>query len=244
MEIYTSQHLGDREEQQDRVFCESDSRGTILLVADGVGGMSFGGQAAQAVSDTAFKFWQDWEPNQVDALQLLQSIAEASHLAIRSLGSEPKSGARSTLVCAAIVGSRCAWLSCGDSRLYHLNNEGSLWRTADHSVVQLLVDRGVVAEVDMGTHPDQGKLYQSLGGDADPEPDSGLLDLKQNDTLLLCSDGFWEHISKNAIQSMASMPQSSLASRVGKLVEGCYNGADGSSDNISLVVARQSDIRP
>ena len=204
--------------------------------------MSFGAQAAQAVSDTALKLWQKWEPDQVDALQLLRSIADASHLAISSLGYEPKLSARSTIVCAVILdSSRCAWLSCGDSRLYCIGNEGSLWKTADHSVVQLLVNRGVVAEEDMGTHPDQGKLYQSLGGDMQPDPDFGWLDFEQDDTLLLCSDGFWEHMPKRDIESLACIPFSSIPSRVDACVESCYRDGQGASDNISAIVARRFD---
>jgi serine/threonine protein phosphatase PrpC len=92
------------------------------------------------------------------------------------------------------------WAHVGDSRLYHFNRKKLLSRTKDHSIVQLLVDLERISEEEMATHPDQGRLLKGLGGDEPIKPDFGQATLHAGDSLLLCSDGFWEQISpqKNA----------------------------------------------
>ena len=117
-----------------------------------------------------------------------------------------------------------AWAHCGDSRLYHFHDGRLAWRTRDHSVVQLLVSAGEIAESEMTRHPERSRLISCLGGDnallisartAGPPPRVG-------DVLLLASDGMWEHFEGwqlEAALARSAAPQAFLtllATQVGE----------------------------
>ncbi len=109
---------------------------------------------------------------------------------------------RSTLVLLVLDGKQAAWGHIGDARLYHLREGVVASRTRDHSVVQALVNGGEVLERDQGTHEDRNLVLQALGQARDIRP--GVVDrpltLTDDDRFLLCTDGFWESLSRLEIE--------------------------------------------
>ena len=84
-----------------------------------------------------------------------------------------------------------AWLlaNLGDSRAYRVEG-GSLEQvTVDHSVVQELVDTGLITEAAAAEHPERHVITRSLGGNQRSEPDLFVLPLAAAPRLVLCSDG-------------------------------------------------------
>ena len=72
-------------------------------------------------------------------------------------------------------------------------------RTADHSVPQMLLKAGEITEDQIRFHPDRNKLLRALG-DAENEPKytaSETVEARGETAFLLCSDGFWEHITED-----------------------------------------------
>lgn len=85
----------------------------------------------------------------------------------------------------------------GDTRIYRLNKEGDIWHTKDHSMTQQWVDEGTVDNVDVVTIPERHILLESIGISKKPKPTIFILKpLEQNDTVVLCTDGFWEQMKK------------------------------------------------
>lgn len=91
------------------------------------------------------------------------------------------------------------WGHAGDSRLYFFRDGLILARTRDHSVVQAMVDAGLLAPEQMRKHPRRGELQSALGS----QPEDLLVSsatqpwpLKPRDAFLLCTDGLWEYIDE------------------------------------------------
>jgi len=137
-----------------------------------------------------------------------------------------------------IHGKYAWWAHIGDSRLYHFRKRKLLQRTRDHSVVQLLVDLGRVKEKEMAEHPDQSRLLKGLGGKEPPKPDFGQASLCPGDSFVLCSDGFWEHVSPSAMLKRLLRTDVSLRMRVKRLVKDALEDGGIEGDNIAVAVAQ------
>jgi serine/threonine protein phosphatase PrpC len=234
-----AQHVGSRNEQQDAGLVLSDDGRTeqLVVVADGMGGHAGGSLASAQVAETARRVWADHQKSPLEPKRLLERIIREGHEAINRAGAEKGLMPRSTCVLLFLHNGSAHWAHVGDSRIYRLRDGQVSRLTRDHSVVQMLVDLGKVTEDEMGTHPDQNRLTQSLGGDATPMPDFGNDGVKEHDAFLVCSDGLWEMIDP------AEMADALSARKLGDdgakhLVEQAFARAKPRSDNITVALLR------
>lgn len=238
LETAYAAHRGGRDEQQDRVavFSAPEGDARLLVVADGMGGHAGGGLAAQAVADTAKAAWEAYDMRSGDPKALLQDIVKAAHAAVNRIGEEKRLSPRSTCVVLYVDGTRAVWMHVGDSRLYRFRDGRLIERTHDHSVVQMLLDMGKISEDEMGTHPDQNRLIQSLGGESEPEAELGEDAVAAGDSFVLCSDGLWEMVSPEEMAAgIAGEPLPRLAEQLPSVA---FERAGPKSDNISIAIAR------
>ena len=98
---------------------------------------------------------------------------------------------------------QAAWAHAGDSRLYWFRDGLILAKTRDHSLVQSLVDAGLLAADQARSHPKRSELRSALGIDAaalqvdhSGQPQA----VHVGDVFLLCSDGVWEHITEPQLE--------------------------------------------
>lgn len=185
---------GARDYNEDRVGIADGGKGYWAL-ADGLGGHRGGARAAEIAVDAGLASLEaSSSPRLEDRLKEAVSQANAR---IRSLQKveEGHAGMRTTLVLLGIDSDEMVWTHSGDSRLYHFRDGRLVWRTRDHSVVQLLVSAGEIAESEMTRHPERSRLISCLGGD-----NALLISARSSgapprvgDVLLLASDGMWEH---------------------------------------------------
>ncbi len=172
-----------------------------------MGGHSDGAAAAQCVIDVVRRLFTS--EAQLPAAQLLQRIGLESHLAIQALapGLSERQQPRTTLVCAVIDGDKVLFGHAGDSRGYHLRAGKIVHITRDHSAVALMVRRGDLSPEQARRHPLRNQVTRCLGGvgrapalELTPCPP-----LRAGDTLLLCSDGFWDPLSDAELSSDTSL---------------------------------------
>jgi serine/threonine protein phosphatase PrpC len=234
-----AQHVGSRQEQQDAGFVLADDAAgeQLVLVADGMGGHAGGSIASAQLAETAQRVWGEHRKSPLEPKRLLERIIREGHEAINRAGAEKGLTPRSTCAMLMIRDGTAHWAHVGDSRIYRLRDGQVTRLTRDHSVVQMLVDLGKVSEEEMGTHPDQNRLTQSLGGDASPMPDFGNDAVKAHDAFLVCSDGLWEMIPP------AEMAAALAAKKLGDdgarhLVERAFDRAKPKSDNITVALLR------
>jgi serine/threonine protein phosphatase PrpC len=238
-EIAYNNHIGGREEQQDRIatFSTADNQQHLLVAADGMGGHQGGSLASEMVIKTAELAWQQFTDE--DIPQFLQNIIEQAHENINNIGKEYNISPRSTCVLAYIKDQYIWWAHLGDSRLYHFRGTKLLKRTKDHSIVQLLHDLGRIKEEQMATHPDQGSLLKGLGGeDEDIQADFGEAKLHPGDSIVLCTDGFWEHITTEQLATSLQQTKKPLKPRIQQLVTDALKNGGAEGDNISIIAAQ------
>jgi len=95
-----------------------------------------------------------------------------------------------TTLVAALVGEREAViLNEGDSRAYHINQDGIVLITRDHSLVEDLVERGELTREQARTHPHKNLITRALGAEPVLMADCFCKEMVPGDYLLLCSDG-------------------------------------------------------
>ena len=239
IELGYAQHLGSRQEQQDAGLMLSDeARGDqLLVVADGMGGHAGGSIASAQLAETARRLWTEHQKTPLEPKRLLERIIREGHEAINKAGAEKGLGPRSTCAMLLIRNGTAHWAHVGDSRIYRLRGGQVARLTRDHSVVQMLVDLGKVSEEEMGTHPDQNRLTQSLGGDAIPLPDFGNDSIQAHDAFLVCSDGLWETIPQE--EMAAALAAKKLGDDGARhLAERAFDRAKPKSDNITVALLR------
>ncbi len=202
--------IGKRAENQDRELLITGEKGVLAVVADGMGGHKDGGIAAGKLIEQAKLWYSDKANND------LVSIIHNAHQELNSqdfLGTSysPENSPRTTGVILWIKDDNAEVAHVGDSRCYRFHSSKFVKRTLDHSIVQLLVLSGEVAEEEMGTHPDQNRLTQSIGGQRTPKPSYEKFKLKEGDAFILCSDGFWEHTTEKEMSELLDSDNTQLA---------------------------------
>ena len=94
-----------------------------------------------------------------------------------------------TMVAALVVEQTAYLLNIGDSRAYHINEDGITRLTRDHSVVEDMVARGDITPEEARTHPRKNLITRALGSEERIRADLYEKELQPGDFLLLCSDG-------------------------------------------------------
>lgn len=239
----TGQHIGDRSEQQDRaaVFTTPNAPGHVLAVlADGMGGMSGGAQAAEQVLRTAQQLFEHFTPATDDAEKMLATIGHEAHMIIKLSGMASEKQPHSTLAALLITPGRSAiWAHVGDSRVYRFSGPNFVERTFDHSYVEQLIGEGKLPPEAAAGHRLSHVLVNVLGTSSaeifvsiDRHDD-----LRPGDGFLLCSDGLWHYFSDAELGAAIAMesPRDSCELLINK----SRLRAEGSkSDNCTMVVLR------
>jgi protein phosphatase len=100
----------------------------------------------------------------------------------------------------------------GDSRTYLLRDEQLRRLTHDHSLVQALIDRGVLTENDARKHPQRSVVLEALDGVERPLPALRTVQARAGDRLLLCSDGVTDYLSDAAGAELLKTSDAAVAS--------------------------------
>jgi serine/threonine protein phosphatase PrpC len=230
---------GGRANNQDAWHAELGSDCFCCVVCDGAGGHSGGAEAARLATDAAIRHWrlrpQTSPANAVAAL-------DAADRAVRGAQQEhPElSDMRTTGVVLEIEPSSglAAWASVGDSRLYFFRGREEPVRTRDHSLVEELLQAGLLSGDPSRTHPRRNVLTAALGGlETVVRPGPEGLTLASGDALLLCSDGFWEYVFEPEIQ--AALLGGESAQRVLDVLERLLlQRAPPAHDNYTAILVR------
>ncbi len=236
MKAYAFTHVGQRDENQDRLTVLRSPGGDefLLAVADGLGGHAGGALAAQTVIETVERCWNS-RSEDADAENFLRRLVGDCHAAVNRAGKDAGLEPRSTLAALLGRGSALVSVHAGDSRVMQLSDTGLVKRTFDHSLGRLNVLRGVIAEEELATHPDQKKLFSHLGGNETPDAEYERWDPVQGARFVVCSDGFWEIFPPDEILAVfaASDPQAAIERRFAEKLGGLKE-----HDNTTAILAK------
>lgn len=171
--------------------------GSVLIVADGMGGPEAGEVASHVAIESIKKaFNPDSVAQYTDVDQKKSFLQEAIESANNAIKKAVESnfeavGMGTTLVLCWIFSDMACIAWCGDSRCYVYNpDKGLKLLTKDHSYVQELVDSGEIFVNDAFMHPEGNIITRGLGDlDVSAEPDIITYPVVPNDLFILCSDG-------------------------------------------------------
>jgi protein phosphatase len=204
----------------------------VFAVADGMGGHAAGDRASAAVAERLAR-----EPGPFAELAALEQAFIDSGAAIDALAEGIPIGVGTTITGAALVndGPAPSFLvfNIGDSRVYRFERNELIQVTIDHSVVQELVDAGVIAPEMADHHPESNVITRALGFHDEPLPDIWRIPARAGMRLLICSDGLTKEIGDERLRlHLASgMPAAETANA---LVDAAL--AAGGRDNVTLIV--------
>ena len=225
--------------------------GLVLVVSDGMGGALAGDVASrmaiEAVRDVLLDQRTDEngcdpESSLVDCLK--HATLEANkNIHYKSLEDSRCSGMGATLTGAAIKDDKLDLVQVGDSRAYVMRGQQIRLATKDQSLVQQLVDVGQISEAEAETHMFRNVILQALGAQNELTPATARIQLRDGDTLLLCSDGLSGKLRNEDIRQIVADAAGDLSAACSALVAEANNR--GGEDNITVVLARFSgdDLR-
>jgi serine/threonine protein phosphatase PrpC len=211
--------------------------GHLCIVCDGMGGHAAGREAAELAVATVLEMFERAPAEAPPGRVLQEAVEEASRRVFDMRTSEVALGRPGATAVAILLHARgTEVVHVGDSRAY-LVHAGQIARvTRDHSVVQELVDRGLVSPDQAAHHPDANRITRALG--MAQEVDAELLPQgiahAAGDTFVLCSDGLSDLVEDHEILALVAAEPAAQAA--GKLVD--LANARGGHDNITVVVAR------
>ena len=217
----------------------------VWMVADGMGGHPAGDVAAQTAVAVATErarararaSWLHDHPN--SAAEFMTDVVTSANRRIHDLMLEQSSlrGMGTTFVALAITPTpipvaHIAHL--GDSRAY-LYRAGQLTQlTRDHTLVQQLVQRGLIDEATALIHPERHVLTKGLGMGADMEPELTSIPISPQDLFVLCSDGLTKMLADVAIAAILSRASDDPNRACHNLIEEALKR--GGEDNVTVIV--------
>jgi len=210
----------------------------LIAVADGMGGHA-GGEVASAVAiNTLSEIAPTFVNLDVDSesasdlfLNSLHTIDGQIHVVAQD---EPQlAGMGTTLTSLFISGTEISMLHVGDSRAYRLRGNDLEQLSADHTVLQELLNNGLISESEAQVHPQRSMLTQALMGEGNLEPSLHIFEGKIKDRYLLCSDGLTGVLSDKEIKSLIKGKEAAAA--IDALIDATY--INGAPDNVTVILA-------
>jgi len=223
---------GGRTKNEDAIYISQIRDTYIAIVADGLGMHGGGEIASAAVVDTISQCFLENQLIEKKAISEYFVAANNAVLTKQTISCKMKS----TVVMLLSKHKQLAFAYVGDSRLYHFFKGKLLFQTQDHSVSQMAVSSGEINASQIRFHEDRNRLLRAMGGDEVIRPEIILpqVSVKDNDSFLLCSDGFWEYVLESEMEIdllKSNTPEqwiSYLLERVGKRI-------NGKNDNLSVI---------
>ncbi len=196
MEAWGLTDVGNvRKQNQDAFRIEGLGAGALLaLVCDGMGGAKAGNVASRLAGEVfseEMKRSFSSEATPQEAERILRAAASLTNITVYEHAqlSADYQGMGTTLVAALLYEKASLVLNIGDSRAYLVNADGIRRVTTDHSVVELMVQRGELTPEQAKQHPSKNLITRAVGTAEQVLADIFRVETTKNDCLLLCSDG-------------------------------------------------------
>ncbi len=216
----------------------SESDRVICAAADGMGGHRKGEVASRTVLEIFRKMYEEIEGKGQIAHVLGPAKESLNHIAETESGSF---GLGTTLSGVLILRGMATVFNCGDSRVYRQRG-GQLRRiTKDHSLVQRLVDEGLITEDEMRTNPQKNIITSAVVGDLRPDIpvfSAEEMAIDKDDRFFICTDGVWESMSHAEMEKclQPDLLEEGIRCLYRKVFE------SGASDNASMIVVEVAEL--
>lgn len=235
LEVYCKTDVGRRRKvNEDSLLAVDLGDVHLLAVADGLGGHA-AGEIASKIAIIEIEQYLRASLANSNAKDAIKEAVIKANREIRLLSQENPTytGMGTTLVVALVSNERAIIANVGDSRAYLVGGE-IRQITKDHSLVQELVDGGVIAKEEAFDHPQKNIVTMTLGSDDLVYPDFYETKLSGG-ILLLCSDGLSDSLRDDEIERTVTT-STNIEKACTKLIE--LANEKGGADNISVILTR------
>lgn len=221
---------------------ESESRGVLLLVADGVGGLEGAAEgSARAVTSVAQHLLHATEicsqmalSQEEQAIETLRRAFTEAHQKLLAATDEEGRPQATTLTMFASFWPRAFVVHVGDSRAYRYRDGGLERLTSDQTFAQMMVESGALSRASAEMSPLKHVLWSALGS-SEAVPEVLATDVTRRGVVLLCTDGLTGHVTDDEIkQHLASCTSAEATCRA--LIDLALTR--GGHDNVTAVIAR------
>lgn len=213
---------------------QQDSKGSLYIVADGMGGHR-GGEVASRLAVETIRSQYYSSPIDDPSIALIEAFETANQLIFQKSQSDELLTGMGTTCTAMVIRAEFAYFAhVGDSRAY-LFRQGELRQiTQDHSLVGEMLRSGLISREDARTHPQRNVITKSLGAQIAVQVDtpSTPFALEDGDVFLLCSDGLTALVFDEDMKQALSARDSSEACN--QLID--LANSRGGTDNITVQV--------
>jgi len=224
---------------------ETESRGFLFLVADGVGGLESAGDGSALALETlaqhllhATEICSEMVLSQAEksTMELREAVLQAHH-ALVDMAKEAGGKPATTLTMYAGFWPRAFIVHVGDSRGY-VFRDGQLTRfTSDQTYEQLMLESGAIKPGSPEAARLKHVLWSAVGND-EVVPQIVMTDVTRRDVILVCSDGLTKHVTEDEIRERLSRDETA-EENVRALVNLALDR--GGTDNVTAVVGK---VRP
>ena len=232
-----------KDNQDSYAFCELSDQAAMLVVCDGMGGAQ-AGSVASTVAVEAFtaavaeQFESEAPEDDPGWWEDILSVAcdRANRQVYELSQTNPEyQGMGTTLVAALALPGESYVVNVGDSRCYLIEHGMIRQVTVDHSLVQLLVDRGEITAEEARVHPRKNLITRALGVDSEVDCDLLRIETGPGSRLLLCSDGLTNVLTDQVLLQASkdeAEPEELCRSLLRMTLE------QGAPDNVTVVLAQ------
>jgi serine/threonine protein phosphatase PrpC len=229
IDVAAATHIGPVREENEDTFAATPmggGAGVGLVVADGMGGLPGGGEAAAAACEAAIA--------RLAAADGPDVAVQSGNTAVARLRDDMGGQPGTTLTVAAVLDGHAVIGHAGDSRAYLVRDGVATVLTTDHSWVGEQVRSGALAPGSERRHSRRNIITMAAMGDA-IEPQVVTVELRPGDVLALCSDGFWEPLEDAHIAALLETP-GPLTAVVERAAEAALEA--GGTDNVTVLALR------
>lgn len=233
-----------REDNQDSIHLpdnnHSPEQGSLFAIADGMGGYAHGGVASSLALES---FAATLAAQNGSAIpKALQRGVEAANLKVYQKAQQLDAGRMGTTLTAAYVFGEMLYLAhVGDSRAYLIRDGRAACLTADHTTVADMVRSKLISPDKLRAHAQRSILTKSIGTTLFVQPDIVQKKLREDDRLILCSDGVWSVIEDDEFAQIACGSDSVHQISQSLIDLALHHETD---DNVSVVVFHLHKLIP
>ena len=217
---------------------QEEQKGSIYLVADGMGGHQAGEVASRGAVELVIDHYYADTSRDVGR-SLVRAVQAANQQIYAQAQADPsKSGMGTTLVAAVILGRKVYVANVGDSRAYLINRASITQITEDHSWVEEQVRAGLLTPEQAKRHPQRNLVTRALGSRPSVDVDLFEGEVSTGDVILLCSDGLTGRVADHEI---APIVQDHPPDEATRLLVTAANDRGGSDNITVLIVSTATD---
>ena len=231
-----------RTENQDSFLIENCEKAScvILALCDGMGGANAGGLASQlsckAFVNYVYNHLTNYSNRPSDYPRIMREACEEANgvaFAYSQFG-DNLTGMGTTMVAAIMRRNGSGYvLNVGDSRAYFLHRRVLRQISKAHSLVEELLDAGIITPDQAVHHPQKNVITRALGSESLVEADIFPVSLTPGDSLLLCSDGLSNIVPEEEITAVL-VDSADAESACRDLLDLALSR--GAPDNVSMIV--------